>query len=275
MHAQSQSSFFAKLPLEVRAQIQIEYLAEYLRQTAVDRERNRPSHYYWIFSAPISNLSISCKRMFMEMRQSHEPAGAGRRFAVFLVMNSGQRALASEGKSFEWDLIRHVRFVNEMDCLSDDVHQTTHLKEGFRRMLKDATSLVELELEWNPRMSILLGDGYITDARVMNDMMGGIRLSRTLRRLRLRGPFPRTWTNPEPDALPGVETIVEPVFMWPKREEEEQEKQEARRKKVQSMAEQKARRIARDEEMARTWEIRADSSWQRFQRKLGSWKRKK
>ncbi|VUC37160.1 unnamed protein product [Clonostachys rosea] len=275
MHSQSQSSFFAKLPPEVRAQIQVEYLAEYLRQTAVDRQRSSPSHRYWIFSAPISNLSLSCKRMFKELRQSHEPVGVSRRFALFLVMGSAQRVSVCEGKSFEWDLVRHVRFVNEMDRLSNDVWESYYLTQDFLRMLREATKLAELELEWNPRMSILLGDGYVSHEAVLRDMIKGIRSSTALRTLRLRGHFPRVLTKPEPDTLPGVVTIVEPVIMWPKREEEEVDKEEARRKKMQSIAEQKARLVAQAEERVRAEEARAHPTrWQRFQRKLDSWKGK-
>lgn len=275
MHAQGQTSFFAKLPPEVRAQIQIEYLAEYLRHAPVHREQNRPSYLYSVSSAPISSLSQSCKRMFKEMRQSHKPVGVGRRFALFLATSSAQSVLVSEGKPPEWPLIRHVRFVNEMDCLSKDVWHSYQLRRDFVLVLRDATSLAELELEWNPRMSILLGDGFVTDGQIMNEMMKGIRSCPNLRTLRLRGPFPRTWTNPEPDALPGVETIVEPIAMWPKREGEEEEKEEARRKKVQSIAENKARLVARAEERVRAEEIRDSTRWQRFQRKLDSWKGKK
>lgn len=213
--------------------------------------------------------------MFKEMRQSHKPVGVGRRFALFLATSSAQSVLVSEGKPPEWPLIRHVRFVNEMDCLSKDVWHSYQLRRDFVLVLRDATSLAELELEWNPRMSILLGDGFVTDGQIMNEMMKGIRSCPNLRTLRLRGPFPRTWTNPEPDALPGVETIVEPIAMWPKREGEEEEKEEARRKKVQSIAENKARLVARAEERVRAEEIRDSTRWQRFQRKLDSWKGKK
>lgn len=275
MHTQSQSSFFAQLPPEVRAQIQIEYLAEYLRHAPVHREHNRPSYQYWVSSAPISSLSLSCKRMFKEMRQSHKPVGVGRRFALFLATSSAQSVLVSEGKPPEWPLIRHVRFVNEMDCLSKDVWHSYRLGRDFAHMLRDATKLAELELEWNPRMSILLGDGYVTDGQIMNGMMKEIRSCPRLRTLRLRGPFPRTWTNPEPDALPGVETIVEPIAMWPKREGEEEEREEARRKRVQSIAEDKARLVAQAEERVRAEEIRDSTRWQRFQRKLDSWKGKR
>ncbi|CAG9987742.1 unnamed protein product [Clonostachys byssicola] len=272
MHAQSQSSFFAKLPPEVRAQIQIEYLAEYLRQAPVHREHGRPCFLYSVCSAPISSLSLSCKRMLKDMRHSQEPVGVGRRFALFLATGSARSVLVSEGKPPEWRLVRHVRFINEMDHLCTDVWESYHLTQNFLRTLREATQLVELELEWNPQMSILLGDGYVTDASVLRNMMEGIRGSPALRRLRLRGPFPRTWTDPGPDALPGVETIVEPVIMWPRLEEEE----EARRKKLQSIAEQKARLAAQTELRTQADKIRGDSSrWQRFQRKLDAWKGKR
>lgn len=143
IYPQDRSPFSIKLPPEMRHQIQVEYLAEYLcveclRLCLCGRDCNlslscRINTRFYLdpietqhCSTRLSPLSLTCKRMFCEMRLDDKDPRLSSSLAAssFAVLALATRSvetsaspclrLAAEGKC-DWKRIRRLRFLNELD----------------------------------------------------------------------------------------------------------------------------------------------------------------
>ncbi|CAM1500630.1 Fc.00g097920.m01.CDS01 [Cosmosporella sp. VM-42] len=219
MQPQTQSIFFGKLPVEIRSQIQVDYLFSYLHIAAIQENQlgsgvsSQFSENLKMtdrFSMSPSPLSKTCKRMREEMRQDTGLVDA-RGLAVFCVAPELQglglrMGLATEGE-FHWDRLRRLLFINELD------YPTKHTWPPLlARVLQSAPHLTTLEMEWSPRMSLTRTDPG-TDALVK------IAKHPAIRTIRVRGNVPKSWLE-EFATMPGKDVIVESL-LWEERDPEE------------------------------------------------------
>lgn len=223
MHAQTQSTFCTGLPAEIRSQIQIHYLGEHLRAAAIQgpRDRHNPTQLDDVdvsthrFSTPPSPLSLSCKLMRREMRDSSGPTTPGS-LAVFCVAPNREfgettMGLAAEGH-FTWQRVRRLLFFNELG----------HPEAGswlfpLADIIKAASDLTTLEMEWNPRMHVIRG-------LFARKIMRQIAEHPSLHVIRIRGNVPRPWVR-EMAAMPGKKVVVEDM-LWEVRDPEGERKLE-------------------------------------------------
>jgi hypothetical protein len=199
-HAQGQSPFFTRLPPEIRRPIEIEYLASYLSTS-----HRPPFNHDPVLaprSAPLSPLSRCCKRMYREM--------AGLAFAVWLI-TAKKEVMTVEGK-LDRCLVRRLRCVNEAE------HPNTFSPLTFARNIDSLPHLVELEFDWNPRMSIIPRH---EDAEMVN----AIKRHDALRTVYLRGNVPLALLDARRGgAAPGKAIFVEPLLLWPPKDLDEEDR---------------------------------------------------
>jgi hypothetical protein len=243
MDAQAQSPFFARLPPEIRRPIEIEYLASYLSTSHRPPFNHDPA--LAPRSAPLSPLSRCCKRMHREM--------AGLAFAVWLITPK-KEVMTVEGK-FDWCRVRRLRCVNEAE------HPNGFSPQAFARNIDSLPNLVELEFDWNPRMSII-------PRHVDAEMVSAIRKHHALRTVYLRGNVPQALLDARRGgAVPGKAIFVEPLLMWPPKDLDEEDRLDRERAAERARARERVlQRIDRHLKWANEQEKRAlrASSWKKY-----------
>lgn len=236
-HSQDQSPFFAKLPPEIRYQIETEYLVKYLWQTAQSSgaryllARWHMTHYslQTLCSLPLSPLSLCCKRMFHEMRgngaDDDDDAAAMAAPANLAVLYCATRynteiescfrvnscGLYMEG-TFAFDRLRRLRFINETD--EPSYHAWVW---AMQFIVEESRNLTEIQLEWNPMMSFLP-----TNSANADKLIG---YSKSVRTVRLRGNVPLLWEE-QLKSLSRVQVLVEPL-LWDEREDKAMQEEAA------------------------------------------------
>jgi hypothetical protein len=144
-----------------------------------------------------------------EMLNSSGPTAPGG-LAVFCVaQNRGfgepQMGLAAE-EHFTWQRVRRLLFFNELG----------HPEAGswlgrLVDILKAASNLTTLEMEWNPNMHVIRG---LFDRQAIEQ----IAEHPSLQVIRVRGNVPRPWVR-EMSAMPGKKVVVEDM-LWEARDPE-------------------------------------------------------
>lgn len=248
--SQCQSPLFALLPLEIRHQIQLYYIAGYLRDCchATSYQFQYPYLAYITpgdlssisaakrFSCPLSPLTLSCKLMFAEMRHSpyllppsakktsknkhlskiaaEAVSGTAATFALFYHRRNDQSIHIARGSALNV-VAEGAFYFPQIRILRFVNEDESPLEEAWiavlTHLISHATNLLVLEVEFSRKMSILPLGPHNTRAKVVS-MLDSLAAHKTLKRVILRGNTPELWANHLRDA-PGVKVSREPL-VW-------------------------------------------------------------